>query len=99
MSELSKELRKTRDYFEERGFTDWVAPITDAIVQEQSGDYSFVDSLWLKFGDTCEVDNLLITDYEPEKEDEVNVLNSDLAQCVNSLFLVLDDIVQKKHNK
>ena len=96
MSQLSKALVDTRDYFFSRVFSDWVTLLDEAIELEQSNDYSFVHSLWCKFGDTCDVDNLFITEYESAYEDQINVLNAELAEKVNFLFSALDEIVKNE---
>ena len=96
MSQLSKALVDTRDYFIAREFTEWVSLLNEAVELERSNDYSFVHVLWLKFGDTCEVDNLIITEYEPTTEDSINKLNSELTELVNTLFAALDRIVQNE---
>ena len=96
MSQLSKSLVETRDYFLVREFTKWVSLLNDVIELERKNDYSFVQVLWLKFGDTCEVDNLFITEYEPSIEERVNKLNSELAEHINNLFSVLDKIMQNE---
>jgi hypothetical protein len=96
MSQLSIALVNTRDYFFSRSFTDWVTLLDDAIILEQSNDYSFVHVLWCKFGDTCDVDNLFITEFDSANEDQINKLNAELAESVNILFTVLDGIVQNE---
>jgi hypothetical protein len=96
MSQLSKALVNTRDYFFSRAFSDWVTLLDDAIKLEQSNDYSFVHGLWCKFGDTCDVDNLFITEYESAHEDQINILNAELAERINMLFSALDEIAQNE---
>ena len=96
MSQLSKALVNTREYFISRAFSEWVTLLDEAIKLDQSNDRSFVHELWCKFGDTCEIDNLFITVYEVAHEDKINELNAELAEVVNHLFSVLDRIVQNE---
>ena len=95
--ELGKSLTQTRDYFESRGFDEWVELLNNALSQYSISDYSFVTSLWLKFGDTCDVDNLIITEYAEKDEDMVNELNSELSEFTKQLFWVLDKIESTKN--
>jgi len=96
MSQLSKALVSTRDYFISRAFSEWVTLLDEAIQLEQINDCSFVHDLWCKFGDTCDVDDLFITEYEIAHEDRINNLNAELAEVVNHMFSVLDEIVQSE---
>jgi hypothetical protein len=96
MSNLQTALVSTRDYFSTRQFNDWLELLDNAIELEKINDHSFVEPLWCKFGDTCEVDDLIITEYNIADEDAINSLNSELCELTNILFAELDKLVQNE---
>jgi len=89
--ELMDLLKAAADYFSIRGFVDWEKEARDSITKIENDDFSIIESLWLKYAPTGDIDNLFITKYELEDEERVNALNDQLAEIVNSLFAVLDE--------
>jgi len=87
---LTKTLKAAAEYFSQRGIADWELEARDAIQKIENNDFSFIESLWLKYAPTCDIDDLLITDYKPEEEKAVNELNDKLAEIANSTFAALD---------
>jgi hypothetical protein len=92
MNNLENALTESRDYFKKREFSNWVTLMDESLVKLRNQDYSFVHGLWLKFGDTCDVDDLLITDYAEEDEALINKLNFELSEVAKNLFWMLDKI-------
>lgn len=88
--ELKKSLLVASEYFLQRGILEWANEASEAISKIENNDYSFVENLWLKYAPTCDIDDLIITIYEPEDEAKVNELNQGLADIANRTFALLD---------
>ena len=93
---LKNALIEVADYFETRGISDWECEARESAKKIERGDFSFVERLWLKYAPTCDVDNLLITEYSPEQEARVSELNSQLAELANKLFALLERVKSEK---
>lgn len=89
-AELKIALIEAADYFKSRSIPGWESEAREAAKKVENNDFSFIESLWIKYAPTCDIDDLLITDYEPENEDEVNRLNGKLAEIANKLFALLE---------
>ncbi|EKE69438.1 hypothetical protein [Gallaecimonas xiamenensis] len=85
-------LLEAADHFRVRGISEWESEARDAVNRLENDDLSFVEKMWLKYAPTCEVEDLLITDYEVEAENEVNILNAQLAEIANKVFWLLDSV-------
>lgn len=83
-------LKVAADYFSTRGFVDWEKEARDSAIKIENGDFSIIESLWLKYAPTSAIDNLFITEYDLDDEESVNTRNDQLAEIVNPLFAVLD---------
>ncbi|WP_144395653.1 hypothetical protein [Pleionea sediminis] len=94
--ELKTALNDAAEYFGSRGITDWRSEALKAVQMLESGDLSFVESLWLKYAPTCDIDDLLIINADPEDEDKVNSLNAELAKIANRTFAILDRLKNEK---
>lgn len=88
--QLELALVKAAKYFEKRSLDEWSFEVNHALQQLEKSDYSFVESLWLKYAPTCEIDDLIIIDYSQEDEDLANQLNDELAEVANEAFSALD---------
>ena len=75
----------------------------NALEMIKKGDLTFVDDLYSKVADTCEIENLFITDPEklspPLTEDEASVRNKHFAEIINELSAALEIFWNRKHNK
>ena len=90
--ELRNALNAAADYFAQTGNFEWEGEARESLNKMENNDLSFVENLWLKYAPTCDIDDLLITDYKPEDEPKVNELNEKLAEIANSTFAALDKV-------
>ena len=88
-------LNEAAGHFSTRGFVDWEREARESGMKIQNDDFSAIESLWIKYSPTGDVDNLIITDYDPEDEDRVHALNDRLAEIINPLFWMLDKAMKK----
>jgi len=93
--ELKNVLKNAAEYFSNREYSIWEKEALDAIECINKEDFSFVEKLWLKYAPTCEIDDLIITNYDPDEEEKVNELNAQLAEIANTVFNVLDKYKDK----
>ena len=91
-NELRNALKAAADYFAQTGNFEWESEARESLNKMENNDLSFVEDLWLKYAPTCDIDDLLITDYEPEDEPKVNELNEKLAEIANSTFAALEKV-------
>ncbi|WP_444898169.1 hypothetical protein [Microbulbifer sp. SSSA005] len=88
--ELKIALFEAASYFRSRGISAWELEALKAIKKIESNDFSFLEDLWIKYAPTCDIDDLLLTEYAAEDEDKVNKLNTQLAKIANEVFALLE---------
>lgn len=94
--ELKIALAEAADYFDSRSISEWASEARETVKQVEQGDFSFVECLWVKYAPTCDIDDLLITEYSPDQEEKVNELNSQLAKVANKLFALFERAKSEK---
>ncbi|WKD48219.1 hypothetical protein [Microbulbifer spongiae] len=96
--ELKIALLEAASYFRSRGIPDWELEAQGAANKIKNDDFSFVEDLWIRYAPTCDIDDLLITEYAAEDEERVNKLNTQLAEIANKVFALLERVNCEKHN-
>lgn len=76
--------------------SEWQSEARKAAEKIERNDFSFVESLWVRYAPTCDIDDLFITEYALEQEQEVNELNRQLAEAANKLFVLLERVKSEK---
>ena len=90
--EIEVSLHEASSFFNKMGYVEWESEVQNALEKLKSEDYSFVESMWLRYAPTCAIDELIITNYKPEDEDKVNRHNEELAKISNRLFNQLENL-------
>ncbi|MBV1907814.1 MAG: hypothetical protein KUG78_00740 [Kangiellaceae bacterium] len=94
--DLKNALDNAAKYFGKRSISDWRDEALKAVQMLENNDFSFVESMWLKYAPTCEIDELLIIDAAPEDEERANSLNDELAEVANRTFAILDRLKNER---
>ena len=93
---LRIQLEEAKRLFEKQGYHDWIAEVDNALKMMDQNDFSFLESLWLKFAPTCEIDDLIIIaphfHSPPLTQQQADELNDELARVANSTFAAIERI-------
>jgi len=89
-AELIQLLSKLADHFRSRGFVEWAREASESATKIGNDEMSVIEGLWLRYSPTGDVDQLFVTEYKPEDEEQINTLNDQLASIINPLFQALD---------
>jgi hypothetical protein len=90
IGELICVLESAADYFKSRGFSRWSNEARNSIRLLKSGDHTVIEKLYLKYAPSCEVEELFVTEYEIENEEEVNAINHTLAGVINRTYWAIE---------
>ncbi|WP_444915930.1 hypothetical protein [Microbulbifer sp. TRSA007] len=94
--DLKIALFEAASYFRSRGIREWELEALGAVNKIERNDFSFLEDLWIKYAPTCDIDDLLVTEYATEDEDKVNKLNTQLAEIANKVFALLERVKCEK---
>ncbi len=101
INRLRRSLDSAKDYLDARGEASWTDRMTSALNMIDRNDLSFVDDLYSRVAPTCEIESLFITEpkgqQSPMTEDQVNIVNNELADIINELTAALEPFWEKNN--
>ena len=103
LDRLTAALAAAQDYLTCRGEVAWSERMAAALDLIKRSDLSFVGDLYSRVADTCEIEDLFITDPQehspPLTETEANLVNDRFAEVINELSAALRPFWDREHKQ